>query len=194
MLESSSPNAVVSPMVSVPGGGGGVVARGAEQLASVPPFAPEHTHVHGPEPETVPGVPALHSPEVGAVDTATPLAGPQTPLTGGGGGGGGAQFGIGGAGADGPVIVCDKLGGCGEESAVGAPGAGDAVPLPGTGIGAVSAPSVGATHWPAAWTTNTTANARPDNIVGTVFLIPDPDHVLTAYAFDKFPRIPFEFE
>lgn len=58
---------------------------GAEQAAGavlVPPFTPLQPHVQGPVPATaVAFEPATHRPEVGAAETATPLAVPQAPLT-----------------------------------------------------------------------------------------------------------------
>jgi hypothetical protein len=57
-------------------------ATGALQDALAPPLDPEHPQVHGPDPLTAVAVPAVQSPAVGAVVTATPFAEPQTPVTG----------------------------------------------------------------------------------------------------------------
>jgi hypothetical protein len=55
---------------------------GALQDAFAPPFDPLQAQVHGPVPLTVVAVPAVQRFPVGAVETATPFAEPQTPLTG----------------------------------------------------------------------------------------------------------------
>ena len=58
-----------------------VDAVGVLQDAFVPPFVdPLQAQVHGPVPLSVVGVPAVQRPVVGGVVTATPFAGPQTPL------------------------------------------------------------------------------------------------------------------
>jgi hypothetical protein len=49
--------------------------------AVVPPPDPAQLHVHGPLPLTADGVPAVQSPELGAVATLVPFAEPQVPLT-----------------------------------------------------------------------------------------------------------------
>jgi hypothetical protein len=54
---------------------------GAVQLALLPPLAPAQVHVHGPEPETTEALPAVQRPEVGALATAAPSAGPHAALT-----------------------------------------------------------------------------------------------------------------
>jgi len=55
--------------------------RHAEQLAVAPPSTPVQVQIQGPEPLTWEGVPAAHSPLVGALDAATPYDNPQTPST-----------------------------------------------------------------------------------------------------------------
>src|ERR1700730_4764436 len=55
---------------------------GALQDAFAPPFDPLQAQVHGPVPLTVVAVPAVQRFPVGAVETATPFAEPQTPSTG----------------------------------------------------------------------------------------------------------------
>ena len=45
-----------------------------------PPFTPLHAHVHGPEPETIVGLPTLQRFELGALEKFPPLEDPQTPL------------------------------------------------------------------------------------------------------------------
>ena len=63
-----------------------VCFSGAEQLALVPPLEPRQLQAQGPEPVMDEVVPVLQRLVVGAVLTATLLAGPHWPLTGGGGG------------------------------------------------------------------------------------------------------------
>lgn len=57
--------------------------KGALQDAFVPPLAPLHDQVHGPDPDTAVAVPAPHKPEDGAEVTPTPFAAPHDPLVGG---------------------------------------------------------------------------------------------------------------
>jgi len=59
----------------------GPALTGAVQDASVPPLAPRQLQAQGPVPETAEGVPAVHSFDAGAAETATPLALPHWPLT-----------------------------------------------------------------------------------------------------------------
>ena len=59
----------------------GVLARVAEQLAVVPPFAPVQLHAHGPVPVTLVAVPTLQRFAVGAAESAIPFALPHTPFT-----------------------------------------------------------------------------------------------------------------
>jgi hypothetical protein len=54
---------------------------GALQDAFAPPFDPLQAQDHGPVPLTVVAAPAVQRLVVGAVETATPFAEPQTPLT-----------------------------------------------------------------------------------------------------------------
>ena len=54
----------------------------AEQLAVVPPPEPAQVQVHGPEPLTLEGVPALHRFAVGALVRSAPFEEPHTPFTG----------------------------------------------------------------------------------------------------------------
>src|SRR5689334_19885598 len=56
------------------------LSSGALHEALDPPLLPKQLHSHGPVPLTPEAVPELHRPVVGALLTATPLAGPQTPL------------------------------------------------------------------------------------------------------------------
>jgi hypothetical protein len=74
----------VRVMVSVYGTGFGGVSD-ALHCAVVPPFIPLHDHVHGPEPKTAVGVPALQRFVVGIDETIVPCAVPQTPCIGLGG-------------------------------------------------------------------------------------------------------------
>jgi hypothetical protein len=60
----------------------GTTATGAEHDAFEPPPDPLQFHVHGPEPLTAVGVPTEHKFDDGALDTATPFADPQAPLSG----------------------------------------------------------------------------------------------------------------
>lgn len=53
---------------------------GAEHKAVLPPFDPAQDQSHGPPPVTAEAVPASHSPVVGMLLTATPLALPHAPL------------------------------------------------------------------------------------------------------------------
>ena len=70
------------PQTPFTGGGG---ASCAEQLAFVPPFAPEQDDVHGPVPATVDAVPVLQRLFVGFEATVVPFDVPHTPFTGVGG-------------------------------------------------------------------------------------------------------------
>jgi hypothetical protein len=54
---------------------------GALHEEFVPPLLPSHIQAQGPDPVTVVAAPAVQRLVVGAVVTATPFAGPQTPLT-----------------------------------------------------------------------------------------------------------------
>ena len=58
--------------------------RGAEHDAVVPPLLPLQDQFHGPVPVTDEAKPTEQSPMVGAVLTATPLAGPHWPFIGAG--------------------------------------------------------------------------------------------------------------
>ena len=66
--------------VRVKAGTGVTTVLLAEQFTSDPPFDPEQVQLHGPEPETPEAVPALQSPEDGAVATVVPFALPQEPF------------------------------------------------------------------------------------------------------------------
>src|SRR5258708_7281389 len=111
---------LVSPIVIVIG----AVANGAEQLSVVPPPEPTHDHAHGLVPDTAVAEPELHKPVAGAEFDATPLAGPQTPLTGGTG-----------------VQSTGALG-VGAGAVIGAKVGTTSVPCPGTGPAWGSAGSV----------------------------------------------------
>ena len=81
-LSQATPTKV--PLLSTRGGptGGLGAVGGALQEALEPLQEPLHDQVQGPEPETALALPALQRLEEGAEDEATPLAEPQTPLTG----------------------------------------------------------------------------------------------------------------
>jgi len=68
------------PLTAV--GGVCVTDEDAEQEAFAPPFKPEQTQLHGPDPEMVEAVPMLQRPIEGALATLVPLAGPQLAATG----------------------------------------------------------------------------------------------------------------
>ena len=57
------------------------VWRLAEQSASLPPFWPAQVQFHGPEPLTVPAVPAVQRLVLGALVKVPPFDAPQTPST-----------------------------------------------------------------------------------------------------------------
>jgi hypothetical protein len=72
---------VPSALPQVPSIFSGLFCAEAAQLTSTPPLPPLQTHVHGPVPSMLDGVPEEHRPEKGAEASAVPLAGPQAPLS-----------------------------------------------------------------------------------------------------------------
>jgi hypothetical protein len=74
--------AITAAVYVVVGGVTGVVLFDAVQLATVPPLEPVQFQFQGPVPLTVPEVPVVQRPVVGAKEVLISVAEPQAPFTG----------------------------------------------------------------------------------------------------------------